>query len=178
MSSFSPAHQQWATFARIWYLLDGKMQPPGKLAALASIKLQGLHKPVYHQLSDCGDHVVIINARHIAFSENKWEQKVYSSHTGSPGEFRQVTAAQHHQKDAVAIVKSAIHGMLSKNLHRRTMMQRLHLFPDEDIPEYTLKNVVEELPQPRKIPKCLDEYTQEEAEAFPGVWSLPEDYWI
>uniref|UniRef100_A0AC11E6N1 Uncharacterized protein n=1 Tax=Ovis aries TaxID=9940 RepID=A0AC11E6N1_SHEEP len=43
--------QQWATFARVWYLLDGKMQPPGKLAALASVRLQGLHKPVYHQLT-------------------------------------------------------------------------------------------------------------------------------
>ncbi|XP_047377540.1 39S ribosomal protein L13, mitochondrial isoform X3 [Sciurus carolinensis] len=149
MSSFSRAQQQWATFARIWYLLDGKMQPPGKLAALASIKLQGLHKPVYHQLSDCGDHVVIINTRHIAFSGNKWEQKVYSSHTGYPGGFRQVTAAQLHQKDPVA-----------------------------DIPEDILKNLVEELPQPRKIPKRLDEYTQEEVESFPRVWSPPEDYRI
>ncbi|XP_012502000.1 PREDICTED: 39S ribosomal protein L13, mitochondrial [Propithecus coquereli] len=131
MSSFSRAHQQWATFARMWYLLDGKMQPPGKLAAVASIKLQGLHKPVYHQISDCGDHVVIMNTRHIAFSGNKWEQKVYSSHTGYPGGFRQVTAAQLHQRDPVAIVKLAIYGMLPKNLHRRTMMQRLHLFPDE-----------------------------------------------
>ncbi|XP_069456879.1 large ribosomal subunit protein uL13m isoform X7 [Ovis canadensis] len=93
---------QWATFARVWYLLDGKMQPPGKLAALASVRLQGLHKPVYHQLSDCGDHVVIMNTRHIAFSGNKWEQKVYSSHTGYPGGFKQVTAAQLHRKDPVA----------------------------------------------------------------------------
>ncbi len=31
---------------------------------------------------DCGDHVVVINTKHIAFSGNKWEQKVYSSHTG------------------------------------------------------------------------------------------------
>lgn len=31
---------------------------------------------------DCGDHVVVINSKHIAFSGNKWEQKVYSSHTG------------------------------------------------------------------------------------------------
>ncbi|XP_058899442.1 large ribosomal subunit protein uL13m isoform X2 [Kogia breviceps] len=147
MSSFSRAPQQWATFARVWYLLDGKMQPPGKLAALASVKLQGLHKPVYHQLSDCGDHVVIMNTRHIAFSGNKWEQKVYSSHTGYPGGFRQVTAAQLHQKDPVA-----------------------------DIPEDILKNLVEELPQPRKVPKRLDEYTQEEIEAFPRVWSPPEDY--
>ncbi|XP_036686271.1 39S ribosomal protein L13, mitochondrial isoform X2 [Balaenoptera musculus] len=147
MSSFSRAPQQWATFARVWYLLDGKMQPPGKLAALASVKLQGLHKPMYHQLSDCGDHVVIMNTRHIAFSGNKWEQKVYSSHTGYPGGFRQVTAAQLHQKDPVA-----------------------------DMPEDILKNLVEELPQPRKVPRRLDEYTQEEIEAFPRVWSPPEDY--
>uniref|UniRef100_A0A5F9C1G1 Large ribosomal subunit protein uL13m n=1 Tax=Oryctolagus cuniculus TaxID=9986 RepID=A0A5F9C1G1_RABIT len=171
MSSFSRAPQQWATFARVWYLLDGKMQPPGKLAAVASMKLQGLHKPIYHQLSDCGDHVVIMNTRHIAFSGNKWEQKVYSSHTGYPGGFRQVTAAELHQKDPVAIVKLAIYGMLPKNLHRRTMMQRLHLFPDENIPEDILKNLVEEIPQPRKVPKRLDEYTQEEVEAFPRIWS-------
>ncbi|XP_040117728.1 39S ribosomal protein L13, mitochondrial isoform X2 [Oryx dammah] len=171
MAGLSRAPQQWATFARVWYLLDGKMQPPGKLAALASVRLQGLHKPVYHQLSDCGDHVVIMNTRHIAFSGNKWEQKVYSSHTGYPGGFKQVTAAQLHRKDPVAIVKLAIYGMLPKNLHRRTLMQRLHLFPDEDIPEDILKNLTEELPQPRKVPRRLDEYTQEEIEAFPRVWS-------
>ncbi|KAG8133914.1 putative 39S ribosomal protein, partial [Naja naja] len=72
---------QWATFARTWYLLDGWMQPPGKLAAIASVRLEGKHKPIYHAMSDLGDHVVIINTRHIAFSGNKWEQKVYSSHT-------------------------------------------------------------------------------------------------
>ena len=48
-------------------------------------------------------------------------------------------------------------------------MQRLHLFPDEDIPEDILKNLTEELPQPRKGPRCLDEYTQEEIETFPRV---------
>ncbi|XP_054102759.1 large ribosomal subunit protein uL13m isoform X3 [Callithrix jacchus] len=93
-----------------------------------------------------------------------------------PGGFRQVTAAQLHLKDPVAIVKLAIYGMLPKNLHRRTMMQRLHLFPDEDIPEDILKNLVEELPQPRKIPKRLDEYTQEEIDAFPRLWTPPEDF--
>lgn len=29
------------------------------------------------------------------------------------------------------IVKLAVYGMLPKNLHRRTMMQRLHIFPEE-----------------------------------------------
>ncbi|PNI85559.1 MRPL13 isoform 1, partial [Pan troglodytes] len=45
-----------------------------------------------------------------------------------------------------------------------------------DIPEDILKNLVEELPQPRKIPKRLDEYTQEEIDAFPRLWTPPEDY--
>lgn len=35
-TSFSRAHQQGATFAHVWYLPDGQMQPPGKLAAVAS----------------------------------------------------------------------------------------------------------------------------------------------
>lgn len=57
--------KQWATFARMWYLLDGKMQPPGKLAAIASQRLQGLHKPVYHQLSEyCLGHVISNHSFH------------------------------------------------------------------------------------------------------------------
>ncbi|XP_025911475.1 39S ribosomal protein L13, mitochondrial isoform X1 [Apteryx rowi] len=123
--------QQWATFARAWYLLDARMQPPGKIAAVTAVRLEGRHKPIYHALSDCGDHVVIINTRHIAFSGNKWEQKVYSSHSGYPGGFKQVTATQLHMKDPTAIVKLTIYRMLPKNLQRRTMMQRLHLFPDD-----------------------------------------------
>ncbi|XP_070796458.1 large ribosomal subunit protein uL13m [Pituophis catenifer annectens] len=176
MASFTKSAQQWATFARTWYLLDGWMQPPGKLAAIASVRLEGKHKPIYHALSDLGDHVVIINTRHVAFSGNKWEQKVYSSHSGYPGGFLQLTAAELHKKDPTAVVKLAIYGMLPKNLNRRTMMQRLHLFPDNVIPEDIRKNLVEELPQPRNVPKRLNEYTQEEIDAFPKIWTPPDDF--
>ncbi|KAJ8353812.1 hypothetical protein SKAU_G00213790 [Synaphobranchus kaupii] len=176
MSSFTKSAQQWATFARSWFLIDARMQPPGKIATMCSVRLQGKHKPIYHALSDCGDHVVVMNTRHIAFSGNKWEQKVYSSHTGYPGGFKQVTAAQLHHKDPKAIIKLAVYGMLPRNLHRRTMMQRLHLFPDDVLPDDILENLTEELPQPRVIPRKLSEYTQEERDAFPMLWTPPEDY--
>ncbi|POI30436.1 hypothetical protein CIB84_005816, partial [Bambusicola thoracicus] len=48
-----------------------------------------------------------------------------------PGGFKQVTATQLHLKDPTAIVKLTIYRMLPKNLLRRTLMQRLHLFPDD-----------------------------------------------
>ena len=72
--------------------------------------------------------------------------KITFLHTGYPGGLKQVTPVQFHW-DPVAIIKLAVDGMLPKNLHR-TMMQRLHLFPDESIPENILQNLVEELPQP------------------------------
>uniref|UniRef100_A0A8K9XRS0 Large ribosomal subunit protein uL13m n=1 Tax=Oncorhynchus mykiss TaxID=8022 RepID=A0A8K9XRS0_ONCMY len=163
MSSFTKSAQQWATFARSWYLIDARMQPPGKIATMCAIRLQGKHKPIYHALSDVGDHVVVMNSRHIAFSGNKWEQKMYSSHT------------QVHSSSIflffLQIVKLAVYGMLPRNLSRRTMMQRLHLFPEDDLPEDILLNLTEELPQPREIPRRLNEYSQEEREAFPTLWT-------
>ncbi|OXB82957.1 UNVERIFIED_CONTAM: hypothetical protein H355_009867 [Colinus virginianus] len=150
MSSYSKAAQQWATFARAWYLLDARMQPPGKIAAVTVRRLEGRHKPIYHALNDCGDHVVIINTRHIAFSGNKWEQKVYSSHTGYPGGFKQVTATQLHLKDPTAFGCS---------------------HPPQVIPEDIEKNLLQEIPQPRIVPRRLDEYTPEEIAAFPRVWT-------
>ncbi|KAF7651675.1 hypothetical protein LDENG_00107400, partial [Lucifuga dentata] len=74
------------------------------------------------------------------------------------------------------IVRLAVYGMLPKNLLRRTMMQRLHLFSDDLLPDDILANLTEELPQPREIPRKLSEYTQEEIDAFPRLWTPREDY--
>jgi len=52
------------------------------MAALVCQYVEGKHKPIYHPLSDVGDHVVVVNAKEIAFSGNKWEQKVFWNHTG------------------------------------------------------------------------------------------------
>ncbi|XP_010138391.1 PREDICTED: 39S ribosomal protein L13, mitochondrial, partial [Buceros rhinoceros silvestris] len=88
-----------------------------------------------------------------------------------PGGFKQVTATQLHLKDPTAIVKLTVYRMLPKNLQRRTLMQRLHLFPEDVIPEDIQKNLLQEIPQPRAVPKRLDEYTPEEIAAFPQIWT-------
>ncbi|KAI4811179.1 hypothetical protein KUCAC02_014096 [Chaenocephalus aceratus] len=161
MSSFSRSAQQWATFARSWFLIDARMQPPGKIATMCAIRLQGKHKPIYHALSDCGDHIVLS----LGTSGSK---KVYSSHSGYPGGFKQLTAAQLHHKDPKAIVKLSVYGMLPRNLHRRTMMQRLHIFPDDELPDDILANLTEELPQPREIPSSSASSRRRRSTPSPG----------
>ena len=40
---------------------------------------------------DCGDYVVIINARDVKFTGPRMEKKTYTWHTGHPGGLKQMT---------------------------------------------------------------------------------------
>lgn len=82
-----------------------------------------------------------------------------------PGGWRQGGAAQPHQKAPVAIVQLAMDAGCPQAFLEGGPCT-VASYPDEDIPQDILKNLVEGLPQPREIPPHLDEYTQEEGWAF------------
>lgn len=44
--------QQWATFARSWHIFDCQWQNPFESAVLIRKHLLGLHKPIYHPMSE------------------------------------------------------------------------------------------------------------------------------
>ena len=48
---------------RKWYILDAAGKSMGKTAALAADLLRGKHKTDYTPHVDCGDYVIIINAK-------------------------------------------------------------------------------------------------------------------
>lgn len=62
------------------------------------------------------------------------------------------------------------------NLQRRYTMQRLHLFPDANVPPNLLKNVSNQIKQIRPTPKGLDQYSEKEIKEFPKIIDLPKDY--
>lgn len=62
------------------------------------------------------------------------------------------------------------------NLQRRYTMQRLHIFPDENVPSDMLKNASSQIRQLRPVPKRLDKYTEEEVKKFPKIYDYPKDY--
>lgn len=62
------------------------------------------------------------------------------------------------------------------NLQRRYTMQRLHLFPDDKIPEDILANVSNQIPSLRKVPERLDKMDPETIKTFPKIMEYPEDY--
>lgn len=174
--SFGRANQQWCTFARVWYLINADRQSAGSLAKVVSDHLQGIHKPIYSPSSDVGDHVVVVNAKEIALSGNKWEQKTYHSNTGRKKGRLMMTAAQVHELDNTWIVRRSIYRQLPNHLIRRTLFARLHVFPDENVPDSIMENVSAIIPQPRRVPKTIDDYTEEEIKAFPRLFDWSSDF--
>lgn len=74
------------------------------------------------------------------------------------------------------IVEKAVYRALPKNLQRRYTMQRLHIFPDEKIPEDILKNISNQIKQLTAVPVQLNQIPQEEIDNFPQLLKYPENY--
>ena len=91
MSKFERV-KQWAAFARNWRVYDAKWQNPFQSARVITKVLEGKNKPIYHPLTDCGDHVVVINSKHIALLGREWQHRVYYHHTGYPSKFKHMGA--------------------------------------------------------------------------------------
>ncbi|XP_012262076.2 39S ribosomal protein L13, mitochondrial [Athalia rosae] len=168
--------QQWATFTRTWHLYDATWQNPFNSAEVIKKYLMGLHKPIYHPMNDCGDHVVVINTRDIALRGDEWRKRVYFHHTGYPGGASWTLAWELHNKNPVLVLKKAVYTSMVGNLQRRHTMQRLHLFPDSKVPEEILGNISNQIKQLRPVPKRLDHMSPEEVEQFPKIMDYPTDY--
>lgn len=73
-------------------------------------------------------------------------------------------------------MKKAVYRSMKGNLQRRYTMQRLHLFPDTNVPAEILENVTNQLKQSRPIPQRLDHIDEETVKKFPKVMDYPKDY--
>ncbi|TPX49429.1 hypothetical protein SeMB42_g01568 [Synchytrium endobioticum] len=132
--SWSPLGKTGLAYAKVWHLVDAKDKSLGRLAARIGIALRGKYKPIYNPAVDTGDYVVVINARHVALSGTKKEDKLYHWHTGWPGGLKKATFNQLVEKNPILPLQKAIYGMLPKNNLRHVWMSRLKIFPDDQHP--------------------------------------------
>ncbi|KAI9290962.1 50S ribosomal protein L13 [Neoconidiobolus thromboides FSU 785] len=122
------------SYARVWHLVDAKDRVLGRMATGIATTLMGKHKPIYDPAADCGDYVVVINAKSVKVTGRKAEQKVYRSHSGFPGGLKEVPYKRMLERKPDEIIRKAVSGMLPKNRLRDYRIGRLLIFPDEDHP--------------------------------------------
>ena len=135
-----------------WHFIDGKDKVVGRLASDISRVLMGKHKPTYLPNIDSGDYVVVTNARHIALTGKKKEQKLYRWHTGYVGNLKEINVKRLMEKKPEEVLKRAVLGMLPKNKMKRVRASKLHIFPDEKhaFPAQTGKYFVGQFPRTQK----------------------------
>src|SRR5581483_3667805 len=92
----------------------------------------GKTKTYFAKNMDCGDYVVVINAKKVKVSGNKEAQKLYRHHTGYPGGLKSATLSELRSKNPERIIKHAVKGMLPKNKLQAKMLKRLYIFAEDN----------------------------------------------
>ena len=123
-----------AEVKRDWYVIDAEGQTLGRLASNIATILKGKHKPIYSPSVDCGDYVVVINAEKISVTGRRMDQKRYYRHSGYPGGIKEITLRHQLEKHPDRVIKSAVRGMLPKNVLGRRMFKKMKVYAGSDHP--------------------------------------------
>jgi large subunit ribosomal protein L13 len=123
-----------ATVQKDWYVVDADSKVLGRFASGVARILRGKHKPSFTPHVDCGDNVIVINADKIRLTGNKWDDKIYLSHTGYPGGQRAITPRQLKAKSPYRIIEKAVKGMLPKNKLGREIYRNLYVYDGSEHP--------------------------------------------
>ena len=121
-----------ADVERQWLVVDASGKTLGRLATHVATALRGKHKPMYTPHIDTGDHVVVINAREIALSGAKGQDKKYFRHTLYPGGLREKSVKEMLEKHPERMLELAIKGMLPKSKLGKAMAKKLKVYADAE----------------------------------------------
>ena len=113
---------------RDWYVIDAKDIPLGRLASKVAVMLRGKHKATYTPHVDCGDNIIVINAKQVLLTGNKLEDKKYYSHSRYVGGLRERNAKEMRENYPEEMIEKAVKGMLPKGRLGRQMIKKLHVY--------------------------------------------------
>ena len=118
-----------------WVLIDAEGLVLGRLAVVIASMLRGKHKPQFTPHVDCGDHIIVVNARKIRVTGKKAEQSVLYYHTGYAGGIKgrtigQRLASEHPER----VVEKAVERMITRGPLQRAQMRHLYVYADQDHP--------------------------------------------
>lgn len=122
---------------RQWHLIDLNGQTLGRIASRIAQLLMGKGKVLSGRHLDNGDYVVAVNAAKVAVTGKKLSDKIYYSHSGYPGNLKELTLSQLMAKDPRKVIEKAVKGMLPKDKHQKNRLRRLKVFVGTDHPYAT-----------------------------------------
>ncbi|OQY39150.1 MAG: 50S ribosomal protein L13 [Candidatus Cloacimonetes bacterium 4572_65] len=131
MKTLTPKPDQ---IRRDWYVIDAEGKTLGRIASKIASILRGKNKPYFVPNIDCGDYVVVINAEKIGVTGTKADQKEYQNYSGFPSGLRITPYKKMLSTKPEEIIRSAVKGMLPKNILGRQMFKKLKVYAGNEHP--------------------------------------------
>ncbi|QOI10798.1 50S ribosomal protein L13 [Blochmannia endosymbiont of Colobopsis nipponica] len=116
---------------RTWYLIDAKNHVLGRFATYVACILRGKHKPEYTPHIDTGDYVIVLNARNILVTGNKYKDKSYYRYTGFVGGIKEVTFEKMIFNRPEKVIELAVRGMLPRGRLGRMIFRKLKVYAND-----------------------------------------------
>ncbi|MDO4744390.1 MAG: 50S ribosomal protein L13 [Clostridia bacterium] len=113
-----------------WYIIDAAGKPLGRVAAKAAEILRGKHRPEFTPNVNCGEYVIVINAKDAVLTGKKLDQKKYYRHTGYIGHLKEVSYKDMMANNPEKAMELAIAGMLPHNTLGRQALKMLKVYSD------------------------------------------------
>jgi large subunit ribosomal protein L13 len=118
-----------------WVLIDAEGLVLGRLAVVIATRLRGKHKPQFTPHVDCGDNVIVVNARKVRVTGKKAEQSVFYYHTGYAGGIKGRTVGQRLASNhPERVIEKAVERMITRGPLQREQMRHLYVYADEAHP--------------------------------------------
>jgi len=124
-----------------WYLVDAKNKNLGRLSTEISKILRGKNKVIFTPHVDCGDFVVVINAKEIEVSGSKKAKKLYYSHSGYVGNLKKRNLKTMLLKKPEFVIRNAVKGMLPHNKLGRKQLKKLKVYEGSEHPHQSQKPI-------------------------------------
>ena len=109
-------------------LINAQGKILGRLATRVAMMLMGKDEVYYTPHMECGDQVIVINAKEIRVTGRKEKEKIYQHYTGYPGGRRTSTLEEVRRDKPEYIISEAVRRMLPKNRLAEKMMKRLRVY--------------------------------------------------
>ena len=130
---------EFARQRRTWVLLDAKGAVLGRLATRAATLLRGKHKPFFSPSVDCGDFVIVTNAKQVRVTGLKESQKFYFRHSGYARGAKVIPYRTQMALDPRKVVYLAVKRMLPDNRLRQHQLRRLKIYVGDSHPHAAQK---------------------------------------
>jgi len=128
-----------------WYLIDAKDKNLGRLSTRIAKILRGKDKVLFTPHVDCGDFVIVINAKYIKVSGNKVDDKLYYRHSGYVGNLKSTNLRDMLVKHPEFVLRHSVKGMIPHNILGRQILKKLKIYAGDNHPHESQKPEVLEV---------------------------------